>query len=201
MYISSKCETLSLEKIRKILICFLICFVSYSTQKLFRPVLHSSINTEMYSKLFEYLSKKTAYFLACKGNASVHFMISIKRYEELNKNKSFPMDFQYSTSYIDLRDGMPKGILDSDIVVTTEKMRMCEQNQHVISYPFEQFQKGSGIAKAFELLDTLDLGGETVYIYEKNRELTDIEIKEFYNYFNELYPDNPLFPKFPVTNP
>lgn len=182
-------------KARYIFLCLVASFAIYNNNKIIKPKLTSSLSISTYNKFFDYLQNNSSYFIVCVGNSSSAFINSILVYERLNKGNIFS-NYTTSSRHIDLRDGLPVELLTSDIVITTKELRMCEKNQHIMSYPFEQFKNNTGIAKAFTLIDTLDNDGEITYIYQKTRAITPKEKEEFYNYFTTIYPNNPLFPKY-----
>lgn len=101
--------------------------------------------------------------------------------------KGFKRDYILHMSDVDKRDGFSYNLFLADYVVVADpiQVHLGEQNQQAIVLPAKDFLNNTGIAKAFKKLpQKFELEGATVYIYEKQREITEQEKQNILNQFD-----------------
>jgi len=99
------------------------------------------------------------------------------------------------THDIDLRDGFPRPLITSNLLIVTDPVQVHQGTEHqqVIVVPNTQVLNGTGFGEAFQRLDwQFELaGGVKVYLYERVRPLTGRDLTALTEPLRQAYPDRP----------
>ncbi|HZL44443.1 MAG TPA: hypothetical protein VFD66_14330, partial [Verrucomicrobiae bacterium] len=130
------------------------------------------------------------YVLASSTTINSSDLLSVNR--SLGEHYITPGFVRYSAE-IDRRDGFPAELLKAKYVMAADPVQLDfdPAEQQIIAAPERELLEGSGIAGAFQKLPyefVLD-GGVKVYIFQKVRNFTDLEIHYLSDELRKAHPD------------
>jgi hypothetical protein len=99
------------------------------------------------------------------------------------------------SAHVDRRDGFPRMLLEATYVVVPQPAQtgIVAGEQQVVVIPTESFVRGHNIARAFGRLPAEFLleGGVRVWVFERQRDISDGELAEMSGLLRSAYPDRP----------
>ena len=118
----------------------------------------------------------------------------------LYRDEENRFDFEVYGRDDDLRDGLPKEITEMRYVIVSTPLSGPASGFDSIRTDLAFFlDRQENVGKAFRLIKTIGIEGsqDNILLYERFRENTPTEIRDFHDHFRRIFPDHPnLFPEY-----